>query len=79
MEHRAMSNELENHLINRALRDDNFHALLCTNPRAAIEAEIARLGLRLRLPEGLDVKVLEETPNTLYLVLPPRTTGSVPR
>ena len=72
-EHRAMSHELENHLVNRALRDDEFRALLCSNPRAAVEAEIARLGLGIRLPERMKLVVLEETADTLYLILPPRT------
>ena len=63
--------ELEAHLIGRALRDEAFRRELTTDPRAALESELARLHLEIRLPETLQVRVLEERPDVLYLVLPP--------
>ena len=63
--------ELEAHLIARALKDEGFRQQLIANPKAALEAELARLHLDIKLPGTLEVKVLEETPTTLYLVLPP--------
>ncbi len=62
---------LEAHLISRALRDDEFKRLLISDPRATLESEIKRLGLPIRLPDGLKVRVLQEEADTIYLVLPP--------
>lgn len=78
-EPRPMSGELEHHLIDRAMRDSEFLALLRSDPKAALEAEILRLGLAIRIPDGLKVEVLEETADTLYLVLPPGVARSTPR
>ncbi len=52
-------------LIARAWHDPIFKEKLLTDPQPAIEEE-----LDLRLPEDLQVTVLEETPDTLYLILP---------
>ncbi len=70
--------ELESQLITRALRDEEFRRQLIADPKAALEAELQRLHLDLRLPPSLRVKVLEEDPDTLYLVLPPDLKGSEP-
>lgn len=67
--------ELESHLIGRALRDDAFRRLLISNPRKALETEIESLQLGVALPPGLKVRVLEESPDTMYLILPPSLTG----
>lgn len=63
--------ELESYLIDRALQDDGFRRRLIADPKAALEAELSRLNIDIRLPTNLQVKVLEERPDTLYLVLPP--------
>ncbi len=70
--------ELEAHLISRALRDDGFRKQLIDDPKAALEAELARLQLDIRLPSSLRVQVLEETPDTLYLILPPSLRAADP-
>ncbi len=70
--------ELERQLIARALRDEAFRQQLIADPRAALEAELARLQLEIRLPETLRVKVLEEDPDTLYLILPPSLKAAAP-
>jgi hypothetical protein len=58
-------------VIRRALRDASFRRRLRTDPRAALEQELARLGgAPVRLPEGLSVRVVEEAPASLVLVLP---------
>ncbi len=67
--------ELENHLINRALRDDAFRRRLIADPKGAVRGEIERLQLAISLPEGLKIRVLEESPDTLYLILPPDLIG----
>lgn len=53
-------------LIDLALRDRIFRSELKANPAAAI-----RQATGLALPLGLSVEVLEETPDKLYIVLPP--------
>lgn len=75
---RPANRELENHLINRALRDDQFRELLIANPLRALEVEIQRLQLGIALPPDLKIKVLEERPDTLYLILPPNLVGEAP-
>jgi hypothetical protein len=57
--------DLEIHLITRALKNEEFKQELIANPKALIEKELGA-----KLSEGLEIKVLEETENTLYLVLP---------
>ena len=70
--------ELEDHLLNRALRDDEFRSLLVANPKGAVEAEIRRLHLGISLPPALKIEVLEESADTLYLILPPSLVGNAP-
>jgi Nitrile hydratase, alpha chain len=57
--------DLEIHLITRALKNEEFKQELVANPKGAIEQELG-----VKLPEDLEIQVLEETENTLYLVLP---------
>lgn len=58
--------DMEAALIKRALQDEGFARELRADPKAAIEGEVGKL------PEGIEIKLVEETPNTLYLVLPAR-------
>jgi len=57
--------DLEIHLITRALKDESFRAELIANPKAVIEQEIGS-----KLPDELEITVLEETADTVYMVLP---------
>ena len=63
LEHRK---ELESKIIEKALKDQEFRESLLTNSKATLEKELGT-----KFPEGIEIKVLEETENTLYLVLPP--------
>lgn len=62
---------IEQALIRRSLQDGSFRERLLTDPKGTIEQELGR-----KLPKDLKVKVLEETQDTIYLVLPP---GGTPR
>jgi hypothetical protein len=53
-------------LIAKALKDPKFREQLKKDPAAAIEK-----ALGLKLPAGLTVKVVEDTPAAVHLVLPP--------
>jgi hypothetical protein len=57
--------EMERRLIDRSLQDEEFRQRLLAEPRAAIEQEFES-----RLPESVEVRVVEETKDTIYLVLP---------
>ena len=57
--------DLEVHLITRALKDKGFKRELLANPKVVVEKELGT-----KLPEALEINVLEETEDTLYMVLP---------
>ena len=63
---RPTRRDMEADIIARALKDEGFARELRADPRAAIGREVGKL------PEGIEVKLVEETPDTLYLVLPAR-------
>jgi hypothetical protein len=60
--------EIERRLVERGLEDASFRQKLLADPRAAIEDE-----LETRLPEEVREVAVEETAETIYLVLPPAT------
>jgi hypothetical protein len=54
------------------MKDDAFRQKLLAEPAAALEEELGT-----RLPDGVEVRTLEETAKTIYLVLPPGGSGDV--
>lgn len=56
--------EIEEKIIARAWQDESFKQKLLSSPRAAFEKE------GIDLPSSIDINVVEETPTTLYFVLP---------
>ena len=63
--------EMERQLIERSLQDDDFRRRLLADPRAAVEQELGS-----RLPESIQVRAVEETADTIYLVLPGQSVGA---
>jgi hypothetical protein len=57
--------EFELQLIEKAWKDEAFRQALVTDPQGVVERELGG-----QLPAGLQVKVLAETSDTFYLVLP---------
>jgi hypothetical protein len=57
--------EMERRLIDRSLQDEEFRQRLLAEPKGTTEQELGG-----RLPEGVEVRVVEETADTIYLVLP---------
>ena len=57
--------ELERKLIQRSLQDEGFRRRLLADPHAALEEELGA-----RLPQEVEVRAVEETQDTIYLVLP---------
>jgi len=58
--------QLEEKLIAKAMKDETFRKNLLENPKTAIEEETG-----IKLPESINLKVVEENPSNFYLVLPP--------
>jgi hypothetical protein len=57
--------EMERRLVERSLQDDAFRQKLLEDPKAAVEEELGT-----QLPEDVRVQAVEETADTIYLVLP---------
>jgi hypothetical protein len=56
---------MERRIIQRSLEDDAFRQRLIEDPKAAVEQELGT-----RLPEEVRVVTVEESADTIYLVLP---------
>ncbi|MGI2903279.1 NHLP leader peptide family RiPP precursor [Tolypothrix sp. VBCCA 56010] len=65
--------EFEQKLIQRVWEDENFKQELLSNPQAVYARESGE-----ELPKNIEVEVLQETANKVYLVLPnnPEPAGS---
>ena len=61
----ATEGDRGNRLIQRSLEDRDFRQRLLEDPRSVVEEELGT-----RLPEGVRVRAVEETEETIYLVLP---------
>jgi hypothetical protein len=62
--------EFQNELIAKALKDNHFRQQLLDDPKAVVEQEMSKLNDGAKLPAALDVKVIIQPADTLYLVLP---------
>src|SRR5512136_869182 len=57
---------VEGELATKAWKDEAFMKALKANPKATIAKEYG-----VQIPDNVEVEVIEETPNKLYLRLPP--------
>jgi Nitrile hydratase, alpha chain len=57
--------EMERRLIQRSLEDEDFRQRLLDDPKGTVEQELGS-----RLAESTEVRVVEESADTIYLVLP---------
>ena len=57
--------EMERRLIQRSMEDESFRQRLLEDPKAVVEQELGA-----RLPAEVRVRAVEETADTIYLVLP---------
>jgi len=57
--------QLEQHLIEKAMKDPEFRKRLIENPKAVIQEVTG-----VELPPSFNLSILEEDPQTVYLVLP---------
>jgi hypothetical protein len=57
--------EVERKLTNKSLLDGDFRQRLLAEPKGTLEQELGT-----QLPEGVEVRVMEESADTIYVVLP---------
>jgi hypothetical protein len=57
--------EVERRLVQRSLEDEEFRQRLLDDPKGTLEQELGSA-----LPQGIEVRVVEESADTIYLVLP---------
>jgi Nitrile hydratase, alpha chain len=57
--------EVERTLVQRSMEDEDFRQRLLDDPKGTLEQEVGG-----RLPESIEVRVVEESADTIYLVLP---------
>lgn len=57
--------DIQEQVIAKAKEDPEFKQLILTNPKAALEQEIGQ-----SIPTDLEIKVVQQTKNKLYMVLP---------
>ena len=57
--------EVERRLVQRSMEDEDFRQKLLDDPKGALEQELG-----IGLPEGVEVRVVQESADTIYLVLP---------
>ena len=76
--HIEARNDVEAHIVARAMTDEVFRAELIADPRTVLEEEIGGfLGKKIKLPDDFNVTVVEETVNSAVLVLPARAPAFV--
>ena len=63
--------EIERRLVERSLEDESLRQRLLANPKGALEEELG-----IRLPDNIEIRAVEETADTIYLVLPLRSTDA---
>jgi hypothetical protein len=57
--------EIERRLVQRSMEDEDFRRRLLDDPKGTLEQELGD-----RLPEGVEVRAVQESADTIYLVLP---------
>jgi hypothetical protein len=57
--------EIERRIIQRSLQEEAFRQKLLDDPKGTLEQKLGR-----GLPAGVEVRVVEESTDTIYLVLP---------
>lgn len=59
--------DLEHRIIDLADKDEQFRAALLKDAKSAIESKLG-----IKTPEKLKIVVVEDTADTIHLVLPPK-------
>ena len=70
MAEKGSRHKIETKLIEKALDDAAFRERLTQDPRGAISKELG-----IDIPPEIEIKVVQETPEILYIVLPSQPEG----
>jgi len=62
--------ELEGAIVRKFWSDDNYRGYFRKDPKAALETELQEIYPDVKLPEGMEVVLLEESPEKVYVVIP---------
>lgn len=62
--------QFQDHLANKAWADPAFKERLLKNPRAVFSEELSKISEGVAIPDHVQIEVLEEKPNRIYLVVP---------
>jgi len=62
--------QMEQRLVEKAMKDEQFREQLRVSPKETIEAELG-----IKLPQALNIHVLEEKPDSVFLILPNTSTN----
>jgi len=66
-------------IVSRASRDDVFRDELMAKPKEVLARELSKLFPQItKLPDRLNIKVVEQSKDTIYLVLNPRASTYQP-
>ncbi|MGF1470875.1 MAG: NHLP leader peptide family RiPP precursor [Rubrobacteraceae bacterium] len=63
--------QIRQRMMQRSLEDEEFRQRLLDDPKATVEEELGT-----SLPEQIEIHAVEETPQIVYLVLPPEPQGT---
>ena len=63
--------DLRRGLIEKSAQDEGLRRRLLEEPKGTVEEELGA-----SLPEGVEIRIVEETPETVYPVLPPKASAS---
>lgn len=58
-------NELQQKILEKAMKDEAFKKELMANPKEALKKEF-----NIEVPQDIDIKVLEETEKQVYITIP---------
>ncbi|MGF1473560.1 MAG: NHLP leader peptide family RiPP precursor [Rubrobacteraceae bacterium] len=59
--------EMRQELVRRSVEDEELRQRLLDDPKATVEQE-----LNTAMPQEIEIRAVEEKPDTAYLVLPPK-------
>jgi len=65
---------LQEQIVAKATQDEAFRQELLSNPKAAVER-----GLGITFPQGTNIRVYEDTPDIVHIVLPMKVQSGEPR
>ncbi len=65
MAERLTRGEIQDLLAKFAMTDPKYRAALLKNPKAVLEGQ-----LNTKIPEAITIRAVEETPDTIYVVVP---------